>query len=120
MQRPDKARTPESTARSQVPPLHPIAYAGATGNTGNIIYFATQPGVTRLTMDDGTVTPYTVDGSGPLKLQSLGNGWHAAGSGYGIGGVTSVTLRAYNSAGQLIDTVTQPISAPQPASSPPR
>jgi hypothetical protein len=41
------------------------------------------------------------------------------GSGYGIAGVTSVTLRAYNSAGQLIDTVTQPITTPQPASSSP-
>jgi hypothetical protein len=73
-------------------------------------------GITRVTMDAvGTVTSYTVDGSGELKLQSLGNGWHAAGSGYGIGGVPSVTLRAYNSAGQLIDAVTQPITAPQPA-----
>jgi hypothetical protein len=94
-----------------------IAYTGATGNTGDIIYFATRPGVTRVTMDAaGTVTSYTVDGSGELKLQSLGNGWHAAGSGYGIWGGTSVTLRAYNSAGQLTDTVTQPItSQPPPA-----
>jgi hypothetical protein len=96
----------------------PIAYAGAAG-AGNIIYFATRPGVTRVTIDAGTVTPYTEDGSGQLKLQSLGNGWHAAGSGYGIGGITSVTLRAYNSAGRLIDTVTQPITAPALASSSP-
>lgn len=90
----------------------PIAYAGATGNMGNIIYFATRPGVVRVTVDDGSVTRYTLDGSGPLKLQSLGNGWHTAGSGYGIGGVTSVTLRAYDASGQIIDTVTQSITAP--------
>jgi len=102
---------------TSAPRQGPIAYAGATGNMGDIIYFATRPGVTRVTMDAGTVTSYTVDGSGELELQSLGNGWHAAGSGYGIWGVTSVTLRAYNSAGQLIDTVTQPITAPQPITS---
>jgi hypothetical protein len=93
--------------QSTAAPRHgPIAYSGATGNVGDIIYFATRPGVTWVTVDDGAVTPYTLGGSGMLKLQALGNGWHAAGTGYGIGGVTSVTLRAYNSGGQLIDTVT--------------
>jgi hypothetical protein len=48
------------------------------------------------------------------RLQPLGNGWHAADTGYGSGGITSVTLRAYNSAGQLIGTVTEAITAPQP------
>ena len=45
-------------------------------------------------------------------LKSLGNGWHAADAGYAVMGVTSVTLHAYNSSGQLIDTVTQPVTAP--------
>ena len=90
----------------------PIAYAGAAGQ-GNIVYFATRPDVTRVTADIWSGTSYTLDGTGQLQLQPLGNGWHAAGTGYGIGGLSSVTLRAYNSAGKLIDTVTQPINASQ-------
>ena len=89
----------------------PIAYAGATGNMGSIIYFATRPGVSRVTVDDGSVHSYTLSGSAD-RLESLGNGWHAADAGYGVMGVTSVTLRAYNSSGQLIDTVIQPITVP--------
>ena len=101
----------QSTA---APKPGPIAYAGAAGRTGDIVYFATRPDVTRVTIDaGGTVTPYTLDATDQLQLQPLGNGWHAAGTGYGIGGVSSVTLRAYNSAGKLIDTVTQPINASQ-------
>jgi hypothetical protein len=91
----------------------PIAYAGAVGGTGDIVYFATRPDVTRVTVDDGSVISYTLHGTGELQLQPLGNGWHAAGTGYSIGGVSSVTLRAYNSAGKLVDSVTQPISASQ-------
>ena len=97
----------QSTA---APRSGPIAYAGATG--GSIIYFATRPGVTRVTVDDGSVHSYTLSDS-VYGLESLGNGWHAADAGYGVMGVTSATLRAYNSAGQLIDTVTQPITLPQ-------
>ena len=91
----------------------PIGYAGAAGGTGDIIYFATRPDVTRVTVDDGSVISYTLDGTGELQLQPLGNGWHAAGTGYSIAGVSSVTLRAYNSAGKLVDSVTQPISVSQ-------
>jgi len=101
----------QSTA---APQPGPIAYAGAAGRMGDIVYFATRPDVTRVTIDaGGTVTPYTLDATDQLQLQPLGNGWHAAGTGYGIGGMSSVTLRAYNSAGKLIDTVTQPINASQ-------
>jgi hypothetical protein len=91
----------------------PIAYAGAAGRMGDIVYFATRPDVTRVTADIWSGTSYTLDGTDELQLQPLGNGWHAAGTGYGIGGMSSVTLRAYNSAGKLIDTVTQPINASQ-------
>jgi hypothetical protein len=91
----------------------PIAYAGAAGRMGDIVYFATRPDVTRVTADIWSGTSYTLDGTDELQLQPLGNGWHAAGTGYGIGGLSSVTLRAYNSAGKLIDTVTQPINASQ-------
>jgi hypothetical protein len=92
----------------------PIAYAGATGGTGDIVYFATRPDVTRVTVDsDGSVSSYTLDGTGELQLQPLGNGWHTAGTGYSIAGVSSVTLRAYNSAGKLVDSVTQPIATSQ-------
>jgi hypothetical protein len=100
----------QSTA---APKPGPIAYAGAAGGAGNIVYFATRPDVTRVTADVWSGTSYTLDGTGELQLQPLGNGWHAAGTGYGIGGVSSVTLRAYNSAGKLVDSVTQPISTSQ-------
>lgn len=101
----------QSTA---APQPRPIAYAGAAGNAGDIVYFATRPDVTRVTVDAGSViSSYTLDETGELQLQPLGNGWHAAGTGYGIWGVSSVTLRAYNSAGKLIDRVTQPIAASQ-------
>lgn len=96
----------QSTA---APKPGPIAYAGAAGRMGDIVYFATRPDVTRVTIDVWSGTSYTLDATDQLQLQPLGNGWHAAGTGYGIGGMSSVTLRAYNSAGKLIDTVTQPL-----------
>ena len=48
-----------------------------------------------------------------VALAVGGNGWYADNTEFGIGGVTSVTLRAYNSAGQLIDIVVEPVEPPQ-------
>ena len=103
-----------------------IAYVGATGSPADTVYFATRPGVTRVTLHAGVGTNiYSIGatnectiGSTECQLQPLGNGWHADNTGYGIGGVTSVTLRAYNSAGQLIDTVVEPVEPPQTPSQP--
>jgi hypothetical protein len=94
-----------------------IAYVGATGSPPDTVYFATRPGVTRVTLHAGitTVTYSTGAADETLRLQPLGSGWHADNSGYGIGGVTSVTLRAYNSAGQLMGTVVDPLAAPTPS-----
>ncbi len=97
-----------------------IAYVGAAGSPADTVYFATRPGVTRITLHAGVGTNiYSVGATDEtLRLQPLGNGWHADNTGYGIGGVTSVTLRAYNSAGQLIDTVVEPVEPPQTPSQP--
>jgi hypothetical protein len=95
-----------------------IAYVGATGSPADTVYFATRPGVTRVTLHAGVGTDtYSIGATDEtLRLQPLGNGWHADNTGYGIGGVTSVTLRACNSAGQLIDTVAEPVEPPHPPS----
>ena len=59
----------QSTA---APQPGPIAYAGAAGGAGNIVYFATRPDVTHVTADAGSVRSYTLDGTGELQLQPLG------------------------------------------------
>ena len=88
-----------------------IAYIGAVRNgyVGNIVYFATRPGVARVTTTiEGRVSTYRLHVVGVAQLQPLGNGWHAVGTGFGIDGAP-FTLRAYNSAGKLVDTVTHGI-----------
>jgi hypothetical protein len=63
----------------------PIAYVGTVGNPRDTVYFATRPGVTRVTMNDtrgGIVYAYTLDGP---------------------------------AAGRLMETVIEPITAPAPS-----
>ena len=103
----------------------PIAYVGAAGSPRDTVYFATRPGVTRVTMSvvrTGVVDTYTVDGPRDCnlgliqcQLEPLGNGWHAVGTGYGTG-APSATLRAYNAAGHLMETVTESLPAATPSS----
>jgi hypothetical protein len=64
-----------------------IAYIGAVrnGDAGSIPYFATRPGVARVTTTiEGRVSPYRLHEAGVVQLQPLGNGWHAVGTGFGI------------------------------------
>jgi hypothetical protein len=94
----------------------PISYIGFAGN---IPYFATRPGVTRVTTTiEGRVGTYTLNAAGQPQLQPMGNGWHAVSTGFGIDGAP-FTVRAYNSSGQLIDTVTEQDAAAQPTPSQP-
>jgi hypothetical protein len=96
-----------------------IAYIGAVrnGSAGYIVYFATRPGVARVTTTiEGRVSPYRLNESGVVQLQPLGNGWHAVGTGFGIDSAP-FTLRAYNSAGKLVDTVTKTFTGAQPTPS---
>jgi hypothetical protein len=86
-----------------------IAYTGAASNggAGSIPYFATRPGVTRVTTTiEGRVSTYGIHEGGEGRLQPLGHGWHAVGTGFGIDG-SPYTIRAYNAAGKLLDTVTE-------------
>jgi hypothetical protein len=98
-----------------------IAYIGAArnGGAGNIVYFATRPGVARVTTTiEGRVSTYRLHEADEAGLQPLGNGWHAVGTGFGIDGAP-FTLRAYNSAGELVDTVTETYTGAQPSISQP-
>jgi hypothetical protein len=96
-----------------------IAYIGAirNGGAGYIPYFATRPGVTRVTTTiEGRVTPYSLHVAGVTQLQPLGNGWHAVATGFGIDSAP-FTIRAYNSAGKLVDTVTETFTVAKPTPS---
>jgi hypothetical protein len=94
-----------------------IAYIGAA--EGDILYFATRPGVIRVTTSSGSsVITYSLQGPDEARLQPLGNGWHAVSVGFGLEG-TPLTLRAYNSAGELVDTQTEAFTAAQPTPSQP-
>jgi hypothetical protein len=108
----------QSTAASR-PGAGAIAYIGAA--QGDMLYFATRPGVTRVTESGGgSVTTYSdsLDANDPARLQPLGNGWHAVSTGVGREG-TPLTLRAYNSGGELVDTVTETYTAALPTPSQP-
>ena len=119
-----QAGGPGPVQATAAPRQGPIAYVGTAGSPQDTVYFATRPGVTRVTMTPtgaSFVYAYTVDGpdqctigSTVCQLESLGNGWHAAGSGFGIG-APSVVLRAYNAAGHLMETLTEPLTAPTPS-----
>ena len=121
----DKADTRGPIQATAAPRQGPIAYVGTAGNPRDTVYFATRPGIARVTMSAPgarIVYTYTLDGpaecivfSTECRLEPLGNGWHAVGTGFGMGGVTSVILRAYNTAGHLMETVTEPITAPAPS-----
>lgn len=127
-----EAGWPDPIQATAAPRQGPIAYVGTAGTPQDTVYFATRPGVARVTMNDtrgGVVYAYTTDGprecvvfSTECQLQPLGNGWHAVGTGFGIM-ATSVALRAYDAAGHLMETVIEPIAAPptpsQPAAAPP-
>jgi hypothetical protein len=92
-----------------------IAYLGTAQS---IAYFGTRPGVTRVTMTFGSLTTtYSLHGAEEDQLQSLGNGWHAVSTGSGVDG-GPITLRAYNSHGKLVDTVTNASLAGKPTPSP--
>ena len=98
-----------------------IAYIGAVrnGGAGYIPYFATRPGVARVTTTiEGRVSPYRLHAAGEVQLQPLGNGWHAVATGFGIDSAP-FTIRAYNSAGALLDTVTETYTAAQQTPSQP-
>ncbi len=80
-----------------------IAYVG--GVAGGPLYFAVRPGVVRVTVEGGGRTStLTLDGTGELQLQALGEGWHAADTGVGTDAQT-MTVRAYDTAGTVTDTV---------------
>jgi hypothetical protein len=95
-----------------------IAYIGAA--QGDLLYFATRPDVIRVTTSgrDGWVNTYTLHGTDEARLQPLGDGWHAVSTGLGLEG-TPLTIRAYNSSGELVDTVTESYTAAQPTPSQP-
>jgi hypothetical protein len=106
----------QSTA---VPRPGAIAYIGAArnGSVGYIVYFGTRPGVARVTTTiEGRVSTYRLHEGGVAQLQPLGNGWHAVGTGFGIDSAP-FTVRAYNSAGKLVDTVTKTFTGAQPTPS---
>ena len=119
-----QAGGPGPVQATAAPRQGPIAYVGTAGSPQDTVYFATRPGVTRVTMNAAGasfVYAYTVDGpdqctigSTVCQLEPLGNGWHAAGSGFGIG-APSVALRAYDAAGHLMETVTEPLTAGTPS-----
>lgn len=96
-----------------------IAYVGTAQQ--NMLYFATRPGVTQVTASGrGPVVTYSdkLKPTDPAQLQPLGRGWHAVSTGVGLTG-TPLTLRAFNAAGELVDTVTEPYTAAQPTPSQP-
>jgi hypothetical protein len=119
-----QAGWPGPVQATAAPRQGPIAYVGTAGSPQDTVYFATRPGVARVTMNAtgaSFVYAYTVDGpdqctigSTVCQLEPLGSGWHAAGSGFGIM-APSVALRAYNAAGHLMETVTEPLTAPTPS-----
>lgn len=92
------------TIQSTAQPLPgPIAYVGSVA--GGPLYFAVRPGVVRVTVEGGGRTStHTLDGTGELQLQALGEGWHAADTGVGTDAQT-MTVRAYDTAGTVTDTV---------------
>jgi hypothetical protein len=80
----------------------PIAYLAA--DDSGIPYLAVQPEVATVTLDTaGSSARYTTAGTAERQLQELGNGWHVLtlGVGYGTG---TLTVRALNSSGAVIDT----------------
>jgi hypothetical protein len=75
--------------------------------------------VVRVVVDDNrTPHTYTLDGTREIQLQELGEGWHAADTGYGTN-AANLTVSAYDSTGATIDTVVQPMLTPPVSSSSP-
>jgi hypothetical protein len=124
----DQAGSPNPIQATAAPQQGPIAYVGTAGSPRDTVYFATRPGVAKVTMNPtgatGAVYTYSVDGprqcdisSTRCQLEPLGNGWHAVGTGFGLM-AASATLRAYNAAGHLMETVIEPLTGATPSPPP--
>jgi hypothetical protein len=103
--------------QSVVKPLSgPIGYVGSVGG---LLYFGVGPTVDSATVQYGgsAVETYSPGGKMEQQLQSIGNGWHVAATGYSWGS-PRVIVRAFDATGKQVDIVEYAMSSGPDISSP--